>query len=124
LSESTRLRCIEEKLLSNSEAYEILKNTVEKIKSETGSVPILLSRVLNQLEKTHKIPPEKSHELRSFLESKGLREETIVMIMNICPSTLDELQYLMELEEKTPDSNTLNEILSQITSYCGGSSSN
>jgi len=124
LSESTRLRCIEERLLSNSEAYEILKNTVERIKNETGTVPILLSRVLNHLEKTHKIPPEKSQELRSFLESKGLREETIVMIMNICPSSLDELQYLMELEEKIPDSNTLSEILSQITSYCGGSSSN
>ncbi|ADV64351.1 RNA polymerase Rpb4 family protein [Desulfurococcus mucosus] len=118
MSSTTVLKALEEKQLSNSEAYAILRSVVEKTREETGTVSLLLSRVLEYLEKNHRIPPEKAGELRAFLESKGLKEETIVILMNICPSTLDELRYLMELEEKLPEQGVLEEILSTLSKYC------
>ncbi|WP_276814856.1 RNA polymerase Rpb4 family protein [Desulfurococcus amylolyticus] len=120
MSNTIVLKAIEEKQLSNSEAYLILRNIVEKIKEETGTVPLLLSRVLEYLKTHHKIPPEKAGELHELLASKGLKDETIVMLMNICPSSIDELRYLMELEEKTPEQDVLEEILATLSNYCTG----
>lgn len=115
---STTLRAVEYKMLSNSETYAILKKVAERMHSETGTLSLLISRVLEYLAKNHKVPPEKAEELRSYLSSKGLREETIIILMNICPSTLDELRYLMEFEKTLPEQSILEEILSKLNEYC------
>jgi len=40
------------------------------------------------------------------------------MIMNICPQTIDELFTLLVFEEKTPEKENLEAILSLVKEYC------
>jgi DNA-directed RNA polymerase subunit F len=119
LAEELDVEVLEEKQLSNSEAYLILKKIVSKIQEKEESVPPLLMKTLNYLSKfTEKINPEAASSLRKTLEQYGLKPETIIMIMNICPQTLDELRILLVLEEKVIDTDTANEILGHVKTYC------
>jgi len=105
-------------LLSNPEALKILREYVEREREKTGAVPLIAQRVLDYLQKFSKVPVEKASEFREKLASLGLREESIVMIMNICPQTIDELFTLLVFEEKTPEKENLEAILSLVKEYC------
>ncbi|ADI31173.1 RNA polymerase Rpb4 family protein [Staphylothermus hellenicus] len=118
MAEELDVEVLEEKLLSNPEAYKLLKKAVDKIQEREGSVSMLLSKTLHYLSEFSKMEPESSEALRNVLKNMDLKDETIVMIINICPQTLDELRILFELEEKVIDTETAQQILEAIKPYC------
>ncbi len=118
MAEEVEVEIIEEKHISNVEAYRILKEAIEKIKEYEGSVPPFLVKTLTYLSKSSKLTPEEAESLKNTLLKYGLKEETAIMIVNICPQTLDELRTLLELEEKYIDTETAEEILKMVKSYC------
>ncbi len=119
MAEELEIEVLNEEHLSNSEAYKIVKDIVNRIQRHEGSVPLLLVKTLSYLSKfAEKIPPEKAISLRKALRKYGLKEETIVMIINVCPKTLDELRTLLEIEEKVIDTETASEILELVKTYC------
>jgi len=118
ISEERDIKVLEEKLLSNAEAYRLLKKAVDRIMESEGSIPMLLSKTLDYLSNFSKIDPESAPALRSVLEKYGLKQESVIMIMNICPENVDELRQILSLEEKVFETETLNEILETIKPYC------
>jgi len=118
ISEERDIEVLEEKLLSNAEAYKLLKKAVDRIMESEGSIPMLLSKTLDYLSKFSKIDPESAPALRSVLEKYSLKQESVIMIMNICPENVDELRQILSLEEKVFETETLNEILETIKPYC------
>ncbi|MEM1695306.1 MAG: RNA polymerase Rpb4 [Desulfurococcaceae archaeon] len=106
------------RMLSNPEALAHLKKYVEKTRETTGTVPLLVSRVLEYLSKFSKIPIEKAEELREKLLLKGFKEETVVLIMNTCPRSVDELRALMEFEDKVYETSILEDVLNTLSEYC------
>ncbi|ABN69877.1 DNA-directed RNA polymerase, subunit F [Staphylothermus marinus F1] len=118
MAEELDVEILEEKLLSNPEAYKLLKKAVDKIQEREGSVSMLLSKTLHYLSEFSKMEPESSEALRNVLKNMDLKDETIIMIINICPQTLDELRILFELEEKVIDTETAQQILETIKPYC------
>ncbi|RLG81055.1 MAG: DNA-directed RNA polymerase subunit F [Thermoprotei archaeon] len=112
------LEVIEERALSNAEAYKILRKIVDKIAEKEGAAPLLLVKTLEYLKKTTKIDPDSAEALRELLSKYKLREESIIMIMNICPTTVDELRTLLELEERVIETETAREIVETIRQYC------
>ncbi len=118
MAEELDVEIVEEKMVSNAEAYKLLKKVVDKIMEREGSVPILLSKTLEYLSKFSKIDPDSAQGLRKILEKYGLKQETIIMIMNICPKTIDELRTLLDFEEKVMETETIEEIIESIKPYC------
>lgn len=118
MAEELDVEIIEEKLLSNPEAYILLKKVVDKITEKEGSVPPLLLKTLEYLKKFSKVDPESAKTLRDILRKYGLKEETIVMIINICPTSIDELRVLLDLEEKMIETKTLEEIIDVLKKHC------
>jgi len=119
LAEELDVEIIEEKHLTNPEAYALLKKALERILKSEATLPQLLAKTLEYLKKFSKTSPEAAVALREKLAGYGLREETIVMIVNICPETLDELRPLLELEEKFVETEKATEILNTVKEYCG-----
>lgn len=105
-------------LISNSEALKILKEHHEREREATGTTSLLVQRVLEYLYKFSKITPEKAEELRKNLAAMGLKDESIVMIMNICPATTDELRTLLVLEDKVFETEQLVKIINLLKEYC------
>ncbi len=119
MAEELDVEILKEEHLSNPEAYRIIKEVVNKVQKAEGSVPLLLMKTLTHLSKfAERITPEEAKALKKALRRYGLKDETIIMIINTCPETLDELRILFELEEKVVDTDTANEILDLIKSYC------
>ncbi len=118
MAEELDVEILEEKYLSNPEAYELLKKIIDKIMEKEASVPRLLSKTLEYLKKFSKMDPESAKALRKTLKKYGFKEETIVMIINICPTTVDELRPLLELEEKIIETETAEEIVETLRKYC------
>jgi len=75
-------------------------------------------KTLNYLIKFSKCKPDIAAKVVSELcEKFGLKRETSVMIVNILPSTIDELRTIVSIEEKAFTTEELNEIL-KIISKC------
>jgi DNA-directed RNA polymerase subunit F len=106
------------KLLSNAEALKILKEHSEREREKTGAVSLLVQRVLEYLYKFNKVQVEKAEEFAEKLVAIGLREESIVMIMNMCPRSVDELLTLLVYEERVPEKEQLERILGIVSEYC------
>lgn len=104
-------------LVSNIEALKLLLEYGEKIREKTGTVPLLVQRVLEYLRKFSRVSIEQSEEFRGKLSSLGLRDETVVMIMNICPKTIDELRTLIIPGEKISE-RELSDLLNTVNQYC------
>lgn len=119
MAEELDVEIIEEKHLTNPEAYALLKKALERILKSEATLPPLLAKTLEYLKKFSKTSPEAAAALREKLAVYGLKEETIVMIVNICPETLDELRPLLELEEKFIETEKATEILNIVREYCG-----
>ncbi len=106
------------KLLSNAEALKILKEHSEREREKTGAVSLLVQRVLEYLYKFNKVQVEKAEEFAEKLVAIGLREESILMIMNMCPRSVDELLTLLVYEERVPEKEQLERILGIVSEYC------
>jgi DNA-directed RNA polymerase subunit F len=118
LSLPLRVKVERVKLLSNAEALKILKEHSEREREKTGAVPLLVQRVLEYLYKFNKVQVEKAEEFAEKLVAIGLREESIVMIMNMCPRSIDELLTLLVYEERVPEKEQLGRILGIVSEYC------
>jgi DNA-directed RNA polymerase subunit F len=118
MSVSSKIKAVKVRLLSNPEALEYIEKYVEELKSETSTSPTLALRVLEYLHKFSKVPVEKAGELRRKLEELGLKEESIIMIMNICPSSIDELIAILQVEERAFEEGFLENIIKTIKEYC------
>lgn len=105
-------------LLSNSEALGILKAYSERERERTGTVSLLVQRALEYLNKFSRVPPERAGELREKLSSFGFKEKSIIMIMNICPRSIDELRTLLVFEESVYDTSVLEQVLAVLRDYC------
>ncbi len=109
---------LEEKHISNPVARKLLERVIKYIESQEGSIPILLHKTIEYLRQFSKLDPEKVEALEKELQSFNLKPETIVMIVNICPTTLDELRILLVTEERTIDTEEANRILDTVKKYC------
>jgi DNA-directed RNA polymerase subunit F len=118
LSLPLRVKVEKVKLLSNAEALKILKEHSEREREKTGAVSLLVQRVLEYLYKFNKVQVEKAEEFAEKLVAIGLREESIVMIMNMCPRSIDELLTLLVYEERVPEKEQLERILGIVSEYC------
>ena len=118
MAEELDIEILSEKHITNVEAYEILKKIIKKIEEHEGAVPPLLLKTLNYLSHAKKLDPEAASSLKRTLEKYNLKPETIIMIVNICPETVDELRILFEPEERFIDTETTNEILQTVKTYC------
>ncbi|WP_440058942.1 DNA-directed RNA polymerase subunit F [Thermogladius sp. 4427co] len=118
MSKVVRLNIIEQKLLSNPEVYHLLSGVIEKIREKEGNVPLILSKTFSYVEKHSKIRPEEVQSAISFLKGLGFKDETIVMIINICPKTVDELRILLDYEERYIEENTLKEVVEYMKNVC------
>ncbi len=77
MAEELDLEIVEERYLTNAEAYEMLKKAIDRIMKKEGSIPHFLSKTLEYLKKFSKVEPESAKALRQVLEKYGLREETL-----------------------------------------------
>lgn len=118
MSTPIRIKADSIRLVSNPEALAYLKMYEDELRETVGTISPTVSRVIEYLSKFSKIRVDKAPELREILESKGFKPETIVMIMNICPKTLDELRPLLELENKVYETSFLEEVLGLLGNYC------
>ncbi|MEM4816150.1 MAG: DNA-directed RNA polymerase subunit F, partial [Desulfurococcaceae archaeon] len=112
------IEIIEEEYLSNPEAYELLKKVVDKIIEKEGVVSPLLSKTMRYLSKFSKLESETARALKSKLEKYGLKKETITMIINICPKTIEELHSILEIEKKIYEKEVLDEIIEEVKASC------
>lgn len=118
MSTPLKVKVDEVRLISNSEALKYLKEYSEIERNKTGTVPLLVQRVTEYLYKFNKVLPERAEELRKKLSSFNLKEETIVMVMNICPQSQEELRPLLILEERVLETEHLDKIISLLKEYC------
>lgn len=93
-----------------------VKRILEK-RMDEGDVSDVVIRTYEYVRKFTKCDEEKIEELRGFLEEKGFNERTIAMILSICPTTIEELRSLLVFEDKTYDTDVLNEIVETIKKY-------
>jgi len=113
-----KLKAGEVRLLSNPETLEYVEKYIERVRNETATSPSLALRVAEYLRKFSKIPPDRVGELRGKLEEMGLKEESVVMIINICPKTVNELIGILQVEERSFEQEFLEKIISTLKDYC------
>jgi len=118
LSRKPEFRVIETRLLSNPEALKLLSKAHSRIMEKEASAPFMIVKTLDYLKKFSKIDPDKAEEIRNILENYGLREESIVMLMNICPRNVDEARILLEYEERFIETKVVEEIVDKLKQYC------
>jgi len=118
MSAPLRVKVEKVDFISNAEALKYLKEYSEIEKSRTGTIPLLLQRVIDYLQRFNKVSLEKATELQEKLSSLGLKEKTIIMIMNTCPKTRDELRPLLVFEEKILETEQLDKIINLLSEYC------
>lgn len=108
----------EETLLSNPEALMLLSKVAKRIQEKEGSLNFMLLRTLEYLRKFSKVDPEQVSELRSKLEKYGIKQESVVMLINICPKTIDEARLILEIEERILETQVVEEIVNTLKQYC------
>jgi len=118
LAQELEVEVLNEEHLSNPEALKILKKIVGIIEEKEGSVSPLLVKTLRYLSISSKMEPDVAIALKKKLRNYGLKDETIVMLINICPQTIDETRILLELEDKVFETDEIEEILETVKPYC------
>lgn len=93
-----------------------VKRILEK-RMDEGDVSDVVIRTYEYVRRFTKCDEEKIEELRSFLEERGFNEKTIAMVLSICPTTIEELRSLLVFEDKTYDTDVLNEIVETIKKH-------
>ncbi len=118
MSADLDVEVLEEKHVSNPEAKEILEKLVKRLEVTTGTTTLLIQRTLDYLRKFSKMEPEDAEALSRELDSFNLKTETKIMLINICPETLDELRPLLILEERLIETEEAEKILDVVNKYC------
>ncbi len=118
MAQELEVEVLNEEHLSNPEALKILKKIVGIIEEKEGSVSPLLVKTLRYLSISSKMEPDVAIALKKKLRNYGLKDETIVMLINICPQTIDETRILLELEDKVFETDEIEEILETVKPYC------
>ncbi len=118
MAQELEVEVLNEEHLSNPEALKILKKIVGIIEEKEGSVSPLLVKTLRYLSISSKMEPDVAIALKKKLRNYGLKDETIVMLINICPQTIDEARILLELEDKVFETDEVQEILETVKPYC------
>ena len=118
MSSELGVKILEEKHVSNPIALKYLEKVIKSIESSPGSVSMLLHKTMEYLRAYSKLDPDKAESLEHELQAFNLKKETIVMIINICPSSIDELRALLVLEERTIETEEAEKILEIVGKYC------
>ncbi len=118
MAQELEVEVLNEEHLSNPEALKILKKIVGIIEEKEGSVSPLLVKTLRYLSISSKMEPDVAIALKKKLRNYGLKDETIIMLINICPQTIDETRILLELEDKVFETDEVQEILETVKPYC------
>jgi len=103
-------------------ARKYIEKYLEKLRS-IGVPDSELSTVISIHEyvvKFSKCQPEVAEELYGFLTNEiGFKQVTASMIINIVPTTLDELRMLLQFETSVPEEEVLQKILDVLRDKCG-----
>ncbi len=118
MAQELEVEVLNEEHLSNPEALKILKKIVGIIEEKEGSASPLLVKTLRYLSISSKMEPDVAIALKKKLRNYGLKDETIIMLINICPQTIDETRILLELEDKVFETDEVQEILETVKPYC------
>ncbi|MEM2578787.1 MAG: DNA-directed RNA polymerase subunit F [Desulfurococcaceae archaeon] len=118
LSIDIDVEVIEEAHVPNPIAKSMLEKYLKELQAAGLPASVLAHETLEHLRKFSKMSSEEAEELLNELNSFNLRNESKVMIVNICPQTIEELRALLVLEDKVFDTNELESILSIISKYC------
>ncbi|MEM1533495.1 MAG: hypothetical protein QW164_05435, partial [Desulfurococcaceae archaeon] len=118
LSIDIDVEVIEEAHVPNPIAKSMLEKYLKELQAAGLPASVLAHETLEYLRKFSKMSGEEAEELLNELNSFNLRNESKVMIVNICPQTIEELRALLVLEDKVFDTNELESILSIISKYC------
>ncbi len=109
---------VEEAHVPNPIAKSMLEKYLKELQAAGLPASVLAHETLEYLRKFSKVSSEEAEELLNELSSFNLRNESKVMIINICPQTIEELRALLILEDKVFDANELENILSLISKHC------
>uniref|UniRef100_A0A7J3N0A8 DNA-directed RNA polymerase subunit Rpo4 n=1 Tax=Ignisphaera aggregans TaxID=334771 RepID=A0A7J3N0A8_9CREN len=99
----------------------IAKKILEEYLSKLYTVDVVAEparSALEYLQIVSKCGPGKAEELVEKLQLMKLKDVTIALILNIRPTTLDELRMLLAFETVTPEETELNKILDLVKEYC------
>ncbi len=118
MSTELDVEVLEEEHVSSPVAKDLLERFVKKLEATSGTTTMLIHRTIEYLSKFSKLDVSGAKALDRELQAFNLKPETRVMIVNICPSTLDELRTLLVLEERTIDTEEAEKILDIVYKYC------
>ena len=100
--------------VSNPEALRLLEDIVTKYGLESQVINI----TLDYLRRYSKVKPEDAEALIKELTSKyGLARITAIQVVNIMPSTPEELQTIISVEKRPFKEEDLKEIVDLLNSY-------
>jgi len=90
--------------------------TLRRYGLEEGSVT---QSMYEYVSKFSKCDPERVEELyEKLVKEIGFKEVTASMIINIVPTTIDELRTLLQFEASVPDESVLSKVLELLKEYC------
>ncbi len=100
--------------VSNPEALRLLEDIVTKYGLESQVVNI----TLDYLRKYSKVKPEDAQALiKELTEKYGLARITAIQVVNIMPSTVEELQSIISVEKRPFKDEDLREMINLLNSY-------
>jgi len=118
LSTELDVEILEEKHIPNPVAKELLEKVVRMLEASGYTPTMLIHKTLDYLRKHSKMNSDRAVALDRELDAFNLKPETKVMIINICPETLDELRTLLVLEERLIETEEAKKILDIVKKYC------
>jgi len=100
--------------VSNPEALRLLEDIVTKYGLESQVVNI----TLDYLRRYSKVKPEDAQALiKELTEKYGLARITAIQVVNIMPSTIEELQSIISVEKRPFKDEDLREMINLLNSY-------
>ncbi len=100
--------------VSNPEALRLLEDIVTKYGLESQVVNI----TLDYLRRYSKVKPEDAQALvKELTEKYGLARITAIQVVNIMPSTVEELQSIISVEKRPFKDEDLREMINLLNSY-------
>ena len=100
--------------MSNPEALRLLEDIVTKYGLESQVINI----TLDYLRRYSKVKPEDAQALvKELTEKYGLARITAIQVVNIMPSTIEELQSIISVEKRPFKDEDLREMINLLNSY-------
>lgn len=108
------IKVLKEKNITLTEVKKILEE-----KSKKEELTVIEQATLEYARKFSKLAYEKAIELMKELEKFGISEFGAIQVVNILPTTIEELRTILMKEEVELTPETLREIIELIKSYKG-----